>query len=356
MITATPAASRTSASCWTLKTIEGYLEQDPTPELGQVPRRAWTKRRSYSTTPTWLSRLSTLEYLRDVGWHFTVNQMVAKEVGQVPVRSSRIEGISYTEFSYMLLQAYDFLRLHLGHSCDIHSGGSGDQSGQHHHGRRLHPQGLRRRGLEGFSTPLDREGDGIEVRQDRARARCGWTPGGPAPSPCTSSSSPRDQQVGELLRYLTFLAARRSPRSISRRRSGPSAARPSERSPGPSPRSSTAIQRWPSARRRRPRSSARRSPGSARTCCWPSPRTHPRRRYRGRSSSVASASSRASNAPAWPRPRRTLAAPSEQQGGAYVNNVRQTDDGRTFSADDLLHGRYLVLRKGRKEVHIVRAT
>jgi tyrosyl-tRNA synthetase len=45
-----------------------------------------------------------------------------------------------------------------------------------------------------------------------------------------------------------------------------------------------------------------------------------------------------------------------EQGGAYVNNLRQTDDGRTFTPDDLLHDRYLVLRKGKKEVHIVKAT
>ena len=45
-----------------------------------------------------------------------------------------------------------------------------------------------------------------------------------------------------------------------------------------------------------------------------------------------------------------------EQGGAYVNNVRQTDDGRTFAAGDLLHDRYLVLRKGRKEVHVIKAT
>ncbi|HEX4433836.1 MAG TPA: hypothetical protein VH012_03340, partial [Acidimicrobiales bacterium] len=44
-----------------------------------------------------------------------------------------------------------------------------------------------------------------------------------------------------------------------------------------------------------------------------------------------------------------------EQGGAYVNNVRQTDDARTMAAEDLLHGRYLVLRKGRKDVHIVKA-
>ena len=59
----------------------------------------------------WLGSLSTLEFLRDVGKHFTVNQMVGKE--SVKARFERPDqGISYTEFSYMLLQAYDFLRLH----------------------------------------------------------------------------------------------------------------------------------------------------------------------------------------------------------------------------------------------------
>ena len=62
-----------------------------------------------------------------MGKHFTVNQMVAKE--SVRSRFDRPEqGISYTEFSYMLLQAYDFLHLHLDHGCDLQIGGS-DQWG-----------------------------------------------------------------------------------------------------------------------------------------------------------------------------------------------------------------------------------
>ena len=45
-----------------------------------------------------------------------------------------------------------------------------------------------------------------------------------------------------------------------------------------------------------------------------------------------------------------------EQGGAYVNNVRQDDSSRAFGPDDLLHDRYLVLRRGRQRVHVVRAT
>jgi tyrosyl-tRNA synthetase len=75
----------------------------------------------------WLGSMPLVDFLRDVGKHFTVNQMVAKE--SVRARFERPDqGISYTEFSYMLLQAYDFLRLHEDHGCDLQVGGS-DQWG-----------------------------------------------------------------------------------------------------------------------------------------------------------------------------------------------------------------------------------
>ncbi len=73
----------------------------------------------------WTAPVSALEFLRDVGKHFTVNQMLAKEA--VSARLSG-EGISYTEFSYMLLQAHDFLHLYREHGCEIQVGGS-DQWG-----------------------------------------------------------------------------------------------------------------------------------------------------------------------------------------------------------------------------------
>ncbi len=63
----------------------------------------------------WLAPLSMLDFLRDVGKHFTVNYMMAKD--SVKSRLDREDGISYTEFSYMLLQAYDFL--HLFDTADV---------------------------------------------------------------------------------------------------------------------------------------------------------------------------------------------------------------------------------------------
>ena len=74
----------------------------------------------------WFGPLSALDFLRDVGKHFRVNQMVRKEA--IARRLESQEGISYTEFSYQLLQAYDYLELYRSHGCTLQTGGS-DQWG-----------------------------------------------------------------------------------------------------------------------------------------------------------------------------------------------------------------------------------
>jgi tyrosyl-tRNA synthetase len=74
----------------------------------------------------WLTKLSAIDFMRDVGKHFTVNAMLAKE--SVKRRIESEDGISYTEFSYSLLQAYDFLVLHERFNCTLQIGGS-DQWG-----------------------------------------------------------------------------------------------------------------------------------------------------------------------------------------------------------------------------------
>jgi tyrosyl-tRNA synthetase len=74
----------------------------------------------------WLTRLGAMDFLRDVGKYFTVNYMLAKESVRRRIESE--DGISYTEFSYLLLQAYDFLVLHDRYRCTLQMGGS-DQWG-----------------------------------------------------------------------------------------------------------------------------------------------------------------------------------------------------------------------------------
>ena len=74
----------------------------------------------------WLGPISMMEFLRDVGKYFTVNNLLAKEA--IRRRLDSEEGISFTEFSYPLLQAYDYLVLHDRHGCTLQMGGS-DQWG-----------------------------------------------------------------------------------------------------------------------------------------------------------------------------------------------------------------------------------
>jgi tyrosyl-tRNA synthetase len=74
----------------------------------------------------WLLSLNLVDFLRDIGKHFTVNYMISKD--SVKMRLEREDGISFTEFSYMLLQSYDFLHLHDHHNCRVQAGGS-DQWG-----------------------------------------------------------------------------------------------------------------------------------------------------------------------------------------------------------------------------------
>ena len=74
----------------------------------------------------WLSTLGAIDFMRDVGKHFTINAMLARE--SVKRRIEGEDGISYTEFSYALLQAYDFLVLHDRFNCTLQMGGS-DQWG-----------------------------------------------------------------------------------------------------------------------------------------------------------------------------------------------------------------------------------
>jgi tyrosyl-tRNA synthetase len=73
----------------------------------------------------WTAELSALDFLRDIGKHFPVNQMLSREVVRARLEAG---GITYTEFSYQILQANDYLELHRRHDCTLQLGGS-DQWG-----------------------------------------------------------------------------------------------------------------------------------------------------------------------------------------------------------------------------------
>jgi len=106
----------------------------------------------------WMSRFSYLEFLRDVGKHFPVNVMMAKD--SVKSRLERDDaGISYTEFSYMLLQAYDFVHLNREHGCLLQIGAS-DQWGNITAGIDLARRMGAAQQLYGLTCPLLTKSDG----------------------------------------------------------------------------------------------------------------------------------------------------------------------------------------------------
>ncbi len=108
---------------------------------------------------TWTEPMGTLEFLRDVGKHFTVNQMVAKE--SVRARMESENGISFTEFSYMLLQANDFRHLCEFENVEMQMGGS-DQWGNITAGTDLIRRRLTKSGY-GLTWPLLTRSDGQKM-------------------------------------------------------------------------------------------------------------------------------------------------------------------------------------------------
>lgn len=104
----------------------------------------------------WTSPLSAIEFLRDVGKHFPVNQMLAREVVKARLES----GISFTEFAYQILQSHDFYQLHQRYGVTLQHGGS-DQWGNIIAGVDFN----RRKGVRGvhaFTTPLITRADGTK--------------------------------------------------------------------------------------------------------------------------------------------------------------------------------------------------
>ncbi|SEC86854.1 tyrosyl-tRNA synthetase [Nocardioides exalbidus] len=147
----------------------------------------------------WTASLSTIDFLRDIGKHFPVNRMLARDT----VKRRLESGISYTEFSYVLLQSMDYLNLFREHGVSLQFGGS-DQWGNITGGADL----VRRvtgEGVYAFATPLITKTDGTKY---------GKTEGGALWLDPTMMSpyafhqfwlNVEDEKVGEMLRIFTFL-------------------------------------------------------------------------------------------------------------------------------------------------------
>ena len=92
----------------------------------QVEKLLGAHKVTFVNNHDWLGKLHLIDFLRDIGKHFTINELIKKDA--IATRLKSDNGISYTEFAYPLLQAYDYLELHKKHKCDVQVGGS-DQWG-----------------------------------------------------------------------------------------------------------------------------------------------------------------------------------------------------------------------------------
>ena len=299
----------------------------------------------------WLKPMTLFTFLRDVGKHFTVNQMVAKD--SVKSRLSRPDrGISFTEFSYMLLQAYDFLKLSDDYGCTLQIGGS-DQWGNITLGIELIRK-VRHIEAFGLTTPLVLKSDGTKFGKTESGAV--WLDAGRT-SPYQLYQfflRSEDAMVGTYLRYFTFL-----PHDEILALDAATAERPERRE----------------AHRVLARQVCTLVHGADET-------------ERAEQAAAALFGGDLSgldertlldvfaDAPSSDLPAGRLDAPGELlvdllaetglvtsksqartavgQGGAYVNNVREDDVQRRLTGADLLAGRYLVLRRGKKDHHLVR--
>ncbi|RAV08648.1 tyrosine--tRNA ligase [Paenibacillus contaminans] len=176
---------------WTNK-IKAQLERFLDFETGDNPAKIVN---NYD----WISPVTLIEFLRDVGKNFTVNYMLAKD----SVDSRLGSGISFTEFSYMLLQAYDFMKLNETQGCALQVGGS-DQWGNITAGMELIGRTSGNKAF-GLTIPLVTKSDGTKF---------GKTASGAIWLDATKTSpyqfyqfwvNTDDQDVVKLLKYYTFL-------------------------------------------------------------------------------------------------------------------------------------------------------
>jgi tyrosyl-tRNA synthetase len=290
----------------------------------------------------WTAPMSAIDFLRDIGKHFRVNRMLAKDA--VSARLNSDTGISYTEFSYQILQGMDYLELHKRYDCRLQTGGS-DQWGNLTAGTDL----IRRvtgESVHLLATPLVTDEHGKKL---------GKTSGGGGVWLDPELTSPyalyqyfvntADGLVGKLLRLTTFLS-REEIEALEQE----TAERPQARA----------------AQRRLAREVTTLVHGEAETAAVIAASgalfgrgdvgALPQSTLRaaldeaglvtaGRDTTIAELMRLAGLVGGRGEARRVVA-----EGGAYLNNERVQDADQPVAVDRLLHGRYVVLRRGKRTV------
>ena len=298
----------------------------------------------------WLAPLPLFDFLRDVGKHFTVNQMVAKD--SVKSRLSRADqGISYTEFSYMLLQAYDFLHLFDAFGCRLQLGGS-DQWGNITMGIELIRK-VRREDAWGLTTPLVLKADGTKF--GKTESGTVWLdPDRTSPYQLYQFFlRTEDAVVGTYLRYFTFLSHEAILELDASTESHPDrrhAQRELARQVCTLVHGAAATARAEQAAAALFGEEVAELDEGAILDVFAERSVDtgvPKGRLGGDLTLVdllvETGLSRS----------KSQARTHVERGGAYVNNRREGDVTRAIGPDDLLAGRFVVLRRGKRDYHLV---
>jgi tyrosyl-tRNA synthetase len=292
---------------------------------------------------SWTSELSAIEFLRDIGKHFSVNVMLDRETVR---RRLEGDGISYTEFSYMLLQSNDYVELHRRYGCSLQVGGS-DQWGNIIAGVRLVRQ-IAGATVHALTTPLVTDSEGKKFGKSTGGGSLWLDPDMTSPYAWYQYFfNTTDADVVRYLRWFTFLSRdelaeleqateerpheragqRRLARELTTLVHGADATAAVEHaSQALFGRGELAQLDEPTlAAALREASVAELKPGSPDTIT---------------DLLVASGLSGSKGAA-----RRTIG-----EGGAYVNNVRVDTEEWVPEPTDFLHGRWLVLRRGKRNI------
>jgi tyrosyl-tRNA synthetase len=291
----------------------------------------------------WTENLSALDFLRDIGKHFRVNQMVKKEA--IAMRLNSDEGISYTEFSYQLLQGLDYLQLFREYGCTLQTGGN-DQWGNLTAGSDLIHR-VEGRSVHLLTTPLLTDSSGEKFGKSAGNAI--WL--------SADMTSPyafyqywlnvEDASVVALLKVFTDrsreeiaeLEVAVAERPFAREAQRTLAADVTTLVHGAGATAAVTAASAALFGKAKLSSLDERTLADA-VAELPSTTVRP-------GTPLAEAFADSGLSPSRGAARRTVS-----EGGAYLNNVKITDPDAVLERGDLLHGRYAVLRRGKKALAV----
>jgi tyrosyl-tRNA synthetase len=293
----------------------------------------------------WTQPMSVLEFLRDIGKHFSVNRMLERDAVKARLDGG---GISYTEFSYQLLQAMDFLELYRRYGCTLQIGGS-DQWGNLVAGTGL-IRSVEGASVHAFAHPLITKPDGTKYGKTAGGAI--WlSPQLMAPYAFYQFwLNVSDAEVPNLLRVFSF-KTRAEIEELERLTSEQPARRAGQRALAEE--LTTLVHGADECARAAAAGQALFGQGALEeldpaTLAAAVAELNPFAVPEGDLPPIANLMASAGVVESVSAARRAIEA-----GGAYVNNVKVADIGAVPGPEDLLHGRYLILRRGKRTVGAV---